>query len=220
MSDSDSFINEVSEEVRRDRMYALWRRWGPYVIGGVVAVVALAGGKAWLDAKAVQDARDAGAAMIAVSETAPTEAAEALTTLADNADDDGVAVLARLRAAGAFAADGRAEDAAKAYEIVAADDAADPILKDFAAFRAVAERTANMAPMARADALTPIADGNGAFRLLALEAKGAALLAAGDREAAAEAMRAVVADEATPQGLRQRVEAVLTAIGAADEATG
>ncbi|QIE54536.1 tetratricopeptide repeat protein [Pikeienuella piscinae] len=220
MSDRDSFIDEVSEEVRRDQMYALWRRWGPYVIGGIVVIVALAGGKAWMDAQAVQEARQAGAAMIAASEIAPTEAAEALTTLAEQTGNEGAAVLARLRAAGAFAADGRWEEAAKAYEIVAEDGAADPILRDFAAFRAVMERASGMEPMAQAEALTPITDGNGAFRLLALEAKGAALLAAGDREAAADALRAVAADEAAPQGLRQRVEAVLTAIGAAEEATG
>ena len=28
MSNPDSFINEISEEVRRDRLYALLRRWG------------------------------------------------------------------------------------------------------------------------------------------------------------------------------------------------
>lgn len=220
MSDRDSFIDEVSEEVRRDRMYALWRRWGPYVIGGVVVVVALAGGKAWMDAEAIQDARNAGGAMIAASEIAPTEAAEALTTLAEQTGDDGAAVLARLRAAGAFAADGREAEAAQAYEIVAENSAADRVLRDFAAFRAVMESASGMEPMARAEALTPIADGNGAFRLLALEARGAALLAAGETEAATEALRAVAVDEAAPQGLRQRVEAVLTAIGAADEATG
>ena len=38
MSDTDSFIDEVTEEVRRDRMYLLLRRWG-WV--GVVAVVCL-----------------------------------------------------------------------------------------------------------------------------------------------------------------------------------
>ena len=44
MSDTDSFIDEVTEEVRRDRMYLLLRRWG-WV--GVVAVILIVGGAAF-----------------------------------------------------------------------------------------------------------------------------------------------------------------------------
>ncbi|MEX2520777.1 MAG: hypothetical protein WD969_15750, partial [Paracoccaceae bacterium] len=96
----------------------------------------------------------------------------------------------------------------------------EPLFREFAAFRAVMTAAPRMAPAALADALTPIADGNGAFRLLALEARGAALIGAGDLAAAEDTLRAVVVDEATPPGLRQRVEAVLTAIGADVEAEG
>ena len=30
MSDTDSFIQEVTEEVRQDRMFALWKKWAAY----------------------------------------------------------------------------------------------------------------------------------------------------------------------------------------------
>jgi len=32
MSDTDSFINEVTEEVRRDRLYGMFRRWGWFAL--------------------------------------------------------------------------------------------------------------------------------------------------------------------------------------------
>ena len=32
MANNDGFINEVSEEVRRDRLYAFFRKWG-WLIG-------------------------------------------------------------------------------------------------------------------------------------------------------------------------------------------
>ena len=51
VSDSDSFISEVSEEVRRDRMFALWRKYGPFLIGAIALIVAAAGLKAYLDAE-------------------------------------------------------------------------------------------------------------------------------------------------------------------------
>jgi hypothetical protein len=44
MSDTDSFIEEVSEEVRRDRMFDLFRRYGWIA---VAAVLLLVGGAAW-----------------------------------------------------------------------------------------------------------------------------------------------------------------------------
>lgn len=220
MSDSDLFINEVSEEVRRDRMYALWRRWGPYVIGAVILVVGAAGVKAWLDAKAVDDARQAGAAMIAAAETAPTEAANALTTLADQTEEKGAAALARLRAAGIYAKEGKRAEAISAYQAVAVDEAVDQDLRDFAAFRAVMVDAPAMPPEAVVNALQALAEGNGAFRLLAMEARGIAQLESGDEDGAKATLRAVAEDQATPQGLRQRVEAVLLAIGAPLDAAG
>ena len=45
VSHTDSFIEEVTEEVRQDRMFGLWKRYGPYVLAGVFVVVA--GSAAW-----------------------------------------------------------------------------------------------------------------------------------------------------------------------------
>ncbi|MFV0473035.1 MAG: tetratricopeptide repeat protein [Pikeienuella sp.] len=220
MSDRDSFIDEVSEEVRRDRMYALWRRFGPYVIGGVVVIVALAGAKAWMDANAREEARRAGGVLIAAAETAPTEAAAALADLAERGGTEGAATLARLRAAGVHAAAGEADKAFAACRMVADDVNADPLIREFAAFRAATAGAGDAPPAALIEALAPIAEGNGAFRLLAMEARGAAELAAGDREAAIGTFRAIADDDAAPQGLRQRVQAVLAALGVAQDATG
>ena len=33
-----NFIEEVDEEVRRERMEKLWKRWSPVAIGAVVAI--------------------------------------------------------------------------------------------------------------------------------------------------------------------------------------
>ena len=43
MSDTDSFIEEVTEEVRRDRLFAWMKRYGWMVIGAVIIVVGGAG---------------------------------------------------------------------------------------------------------------------------------------------------------------------------------
>ena len=51
MSDTDSFIDEVNEEVRRDRMFNLFRRDGWIA---VAAVLLLVGGAAWNEWRASQ----------------------------------------------------------------------------------------------------------------------------------------------------------------------
>ena len=44
MSNPDSFIDEVTEEVRRDRLFAMFRKYGWI---GILAVVVVVGGAAW-----------------------------------------------------------------------------------------------------------------------------------------------------------------------------
>ena len=44
MSQNESFIDEVSEELRRDRLFALFRRWAWL---GILIVVVAVGGAAW-----------------------------------------------------------------------------------------------------------------------------------------------------------------------------
>lgn len=213
MSDSDSFINEVSEEVRRDRMFALWRKYGPFVIGGVMLIVAAAGLKAYFDAQERSAAQEAGGALIAASEGDLDAQAAALAAVAEGADHDGARLLAELRAAGVAAATGDAAGAADAYDRIAASATADPLLQDFAVYRATMLRGAEMDPAAFADALSSIANGSGPFRLLAMEARGIALVRAGEQTAGEDELRAAYSDEAAPPTLRQRIEVLMTAVG-------
>ena len=83
MSDTDSFIDEVTEEVRRDRLFGYFRRYGwiPAVIvfalvGGTaynewskaqVAQVAQARGDALLDALELEDEAEQAAALSAIA---------------------------------------------------------------------------------------------------------------------------------------------------------
>ena len=52
MSETDSFIEEVTEEVRRDRLFALFRRYGWIVL---VLIVLVVGGAAWNEYRKAQD---------------------------------------------------------------------------------------------------------------------------------------------------------------------
>ena len=52
MSDTDSFIDEVTEEVRRDRLFGLMKRYGWIA---ALAVLLIVGGAAWNEWRKAQD---------------------------------------------------------------------------------------------------------------------------------------------------------------------
>ncbi len=217
MSDTDSFIEEVSEEVRRDRMFGLWKRYGPFVIGAIVLFVAGAAVMTWLDQRKAAQAQEAGAALIAASIGSATETAEAMEVVAGTAGEPGLRALAQMRAAGAFAVAGNKEAAIAAFQKISLGADTPDLLRDVAALRALMLSGEDMPPADFATALSPLAEGAGPYSLLALEARGVAKERAGDREGAIADLSAVHADAAAPAGLRRRVAEVLTALGAAPE---
>jgi hypothetical protein len=218
LSDSDSFIQEVSEEVRRDRMFRLWKRFAPFVIGVVVAVVAATAVLSWLDHRAEEAAREAGGVLLRASDASdPARRAEALLAGAD-ALDDGPALLARLRAAAELASAGDAasrDEAARLFSEVAATADAAPVLADFAALRGAALALAQGDQAAAEPLLSGLASGEGPFRPLALEMRAALYLQRGDRDAARADAQAAAADPAATEALRARLAELLAALGQA-----
>jgi len=214
VSDSDSFIQEVSEEVRRDRMFRLWRRYAPAVLGGVVLVVGATAFNAWRDHSRAAAAQEMGARMIAAGEAAaPAARAEAFLALADAAEG-GAATLARLRAAAELAAAGDAGGAAQAYGRIAEAADTEPAFAAFAAYRAAVLAAPQAGAAATIATLTPLTAEGGPFRLLALEARAAAHLALGDRAAARADLDAVAADPLATENLRARAREALATLGA------
>ena len=217
MADRDSFIEEVSEEVRRDRMFGLWKRYGPFAIGAIVLFVVAAAAMTWLEQNRAAAAREAGADLIAASVGSAAETAEAMEVLAGGNSEPGIQALAQMRAAGAHVIAENREAAIGAFDKVALGADTPPLLRDLASLRALMLRGEDMAPADFANALSPLAEGSGPYSLLALEARGVARERAGDRDGALADLNAVHSDEASPAGLRRRVAEVLTALGATPE---
>ena len=98
MSNTDSFIDEVTEEVRRDRLFGYFRRYGwiPAVV-----IVALVGGTAyneWSKAQVAQVAQARGDALLDALELEDeAERAAAFSALAREDED---ALVAKFLAAG------------------------------------------------------------------------------------------------------------------------
>ena len=99
MADTDSFIQEVTEEVRQDRMFGLWKRYGAYVLAGVFLVVAAAAFWQWRVSEQRAATEEAGGALSAAAQIEEAEARAA--AFAEAASEIGdAAPLARFGEAG------------------------------------------------------------------------------------------------------------------------
>ena len=109
MANEDSFINEVTEEVRRDRLFSLFRRYGWIAALVVVLIVGGAAWNEWRRAQARAEAEARGDAVLAALDADAAEArAEAIGNAAVAETGDLSAVLAMLAAGQATPEEGLA----------------------------------------------------------------------------------------------------------------
>ncbi len=208
MSNPDSFIDEVTEEVRRDRLFALYRKYGWI---GVLLVVLVVGGAAlneWQKAKAVERAEAFGDAMLdALDIGAPEERVAAIAGVP--ADGSQLAIQALMAAA-----DPVADPAGvmAALDKLIADSGQPQVYRDLASLRrAILGATLPLAE--RRAALTAIAAPGRAFRTLAQEQLAYLLIEEAKPAEAIAAFTALLQDQEATAGLKQRAAQMITALG-------
>lgn len=214
MSNTDSFIDEVTEEVRRDRLFGYFRRYGWIGAAGVVALVGAAAWYEWRAFQARQAAESFGDAVMAALD-APDAPARAGALAAIPATGDDAAVLRLLAAGEALAGpEGAARDKALAdLAAVAADGAVSPLWRDLALLRRLAAPGAGVAAQDRAAGLADLAQAGRPFRPMALEQIALDKLGAGDRAGALADFRVLAADPQAPSALRARAGQMIVVLG-------
>lgn len=203
---SDIF-REIDEELRRDSLEQLWKRYATYIIAvAVLIVLATAGVMGW---RAYQDKqREAqgaqyNAALDLVHQGKDADAAAAFTSLTQTADS-GRAVLARLEEAASKINSNDVPGAIAAYDQVAADNSADQGLRDAATVLSARYMLDTGDPQAVIAKLQPLAASASPWHGLALELTALAELKAGDKAKAHSAFDSLSKDTTVPQGVRQR----------------
>ncbi|QDL92374.1 hypothetical protein FDP22_11655 [Paroceanicella profunda] len=214
MSDTDSFIDEVSDELRRERLFRLFRKWGPYVIAALVLLVAASAWNEWRKSQETAAAEARGAAIAAALEAKDPEAR--LTAL--DAVDGGVAV-AFLKAQ-ALAESGKTDAAVAMLDTIIAAGAAGQIYHDAATLKKLSLQRDGLTPEQRIGTLELLVGPDAPFRLVALEMRAVARIEAGDPDGARDDLGAAMADPQASQGLRGRAAALLQAIGGSLDRAG
>lgn len=213
---SDEFIREVDEAVRQDRWQKLWKEYGSYVIGAVLAVViGTAAGVGWRSWQASQRQAEAdryAAAMALLRQDQPAEAAAAFRALAQDSSR-GYGVLARLQAAQALGEAGDEQGKIATLDQLASDDAAAPLYRDLGGLLALQEQFGETAPDALTDALARYTGPDNPWRYSALELTALAQIQAGETSAARETLTDLVGDPRTPPSLGRRANELLSSLG-------
>lgn len=209
VSNPESFIQEVTEEVRRDRLYSVFRRYGwiPALI-----VVAVVGGTAWTEwskARTAAQAQAFGDAILDALDTGGTQERRAALAAAP-ADGAQQAVLALLLASDPV--DDRAGSLA-ALQQLAADASQPQSYRDLAVLRRVILAAADLPLAERRALLDPVAAAGRPFRPLALEQLAYLLIEEGKTPEAITALRALTQDQQAPAGLRGRAGQMIVALG-------
>jgi hypothetical protein len=217
MSNTDSFIDEVTEEVRRDRTFAYIKRYG-WIVG--LAVVVVVGGAAWNEWSKAQERAEAEAfgdsLLDASTAETPEQRADALGMI-EAPDATASAIVAQMRAQQLVEA-GDAEGAITALNEVAADGELPRIYRDIAAFKALLIAPETQDTDARRVSLEALAAPGAPLRLLALEELAYLEAGAGNRDVAIETLTRILNDAEVAPDQRQRVRDALTALGADPEA--
>lgn len=212
MSDSDSFIEEVTEEVRRDRLFRLLRRYGWI---GIAAVLLIVGGAAWREYSNAQDraaAESLGDSILAAMQSEDRSARVAGLSDVDAGSAGGSALVGLLTAAEA-GADGQDAAAQDALGEIARNGDVTQIYRDIASFKLLLLQSDNLAADERRTGFEALARAGSPLRLLAEEQLGLIAVETGDREAAIAAFQAILEDSEVTAGLRQRVSQVIVALG-------
>jgi hypothetical protein len=211
----DSFIREVDEEYRRDRLLDLWRRYGRWLLIAIgLGLIAFAGYLFWRDQQAKRAGELGEAYALALDQVGGGNLAAAEPTLKRmEAQGGGYATLAKLTRAADATRAGQLDRASALYDSVARDGAVAEPWRDYAAVQAVAVRYDRMTPAQAVERLRPLVRPGEPFFASAGEMLAVAYLRQGKPELAGPLFAQIARDQGTPPSLRARVGQMASMLG-------
>ncbi len=211
-TDTDSFINEVTEEVRRDRLFALMRRYGWIA---ALAVVVLVGGAAWNEfrkAQATAQAQAFGDAILSALENELPDTRMSELAAIEAPQPGAQAVLDMLMAAEAANNDDDA-DAVARLQAVANQTELPTVYRQIASYKALTRGADVLSVDERRTGLEALAQPGQPLNLLAKEQLALIDIETGQTSAALERLQAIAQDATATAGLRRRATQLIVALG-------
>lgn len=212
MSDTDSFIDEVTEEVRRDRLFVMLKRYG--WIGGL-AVVLIVGGAAFREYNKAQEmaASQALGDGIVAALAADDAATRATGLEAVTAETPGGAAILAMLQAGALSETDQTDAAVARLEAVALEIELPLIYRHIASFKALGLQHKSLSISERRLQFEALAQPGAPLALLASEQIALLDIEEGNTDAAIERLKMIIQDAGVTAELKERATQVMVALG-------
>jgi hypothetical protein len=212
VSDTDSFIEEVTEEVRRDRLFAMMKKYGWIAVLAVVLIVGGAAYNEWRKAQTAAAAQQLGDEIVAALEAEDANARSAALQGIQADDPAAQAVLAMLSSS-ELAEAGDGAGALALLDGVASNGDVPQIYRQVASFKSLLIEGDALSVADRRTRLEGIAQTVPALRLAAQEQLALLDIDAGQTDAAIERLQRILADAEVTQDLRRRASQLIVALG-------
>ncbi|MCV6597353.1 MAG: tetratricopeptide repeat protein [Mangrovicoccus sp.] len=210
MSNTDSFIEEVTEEVRKDRLNALVRRYGWIAVAVVIAIVGAAGAWEWRKAQDKAAAQALGDDILTALELSdPAARVTALESVSATGDAFALRQLVAV-------AETPVSDPAQAERLlrsVIEDESVSPLYRDLATLRLSMVPDVAILSEDRLALLEPLTVPGGAFRLSALEQKALVHVERGESDLALQDLVILRDDVESSAAMRDRAAQLIVALG-------
>ena len=213
---AESFLREVDENLRRDQVRDAARKYANLAIGAALLFLLAVGGYLfWQDRQRKAAEADTEQLSVALGDIGDGNDAAARVKLdiLSKSGADGVSASARLANAVLALQKGDRKAASALYAGIAADKGLAQPYRDVALVRGTAVDFDSLKPDEVITRLQPLAQPGNAFFGSAGEMTGMALLAKGQKNAAAQLFAKIAADKDVPESLRSRAVQVAGSLG-------
>ena len=213
---NESFLREVDENLRRDRMQDFAKTYGKWLVAALVLFLAAVGG--WLywqnrqQEQAAEQSEELMGIYADIGSGRTDQAAKRLEPL-ENADNDVVRALALLTEA-AIALDRNDRNAALSnYRTIAADEGLPDAYRNLGLVRSTALEFDSIRPEEVIARLEPLTKPGNPWFGTAGEMTAMAYLKQGQRDRAARLFAAIAADRQVPETIRNRSVQIAGTLG-------
>jgi hypothetical protein len=213
---NEAFLREVDDELRKDQALHVWRNYGRWIIGAVIAGLLAFGGflywQSHSEGRRGEEGEKFKAAFKALSENRVQEAEAPLKALAASSSE-GFSAMARFTQADVLLQKNDLKGAAAILAAIAADKGLDPAFRDLALIRQTSAEYDTMKPEQVIDRLKGLAVKGNAWFGSAGELVAIAYLRQGKRAEAGKLYGEIAKDESVPRSIRQRAVQMAGVLG-------
>tara|TARA_B100001540_G_C15767277_1_gene624574 strand:+ start:656 stop:1300 length:645 start_codon:yes stop_codon:yes gene_type:complete len=212
---ADNFIREVDEDLRRRQLEDFWHKYGRYIVGAAVLVVALtAANVGWREYRqaSFNSQSEQYAAAVAKLDAGQLDEAETFLNALQDDGNQGYRFIASLQLAKQAFTAGQTEQGLDILNQLATASDIDKVLQDFAVLSIAMHNLDNSSYEDLALYLNPLITPDNPWQYLAQELLGLAAYKDGQKDMAVQLLGELSGNVDAPRAVQKRAEELLAVI--------